>query len=66
MELLPARGRPVSQSVKAGWPSLLRRASPAVPISLHVEYLPKGTVKQNVDALRSDLGTLRRLLASRR
>ena len=33
------------------------------PISLHVEYLPKAGTEKNIDALRNDLKTLKRLLA---
>ncbi len=34
------------------------------PISLHVEYLHKAGVKKNIAALKQDLGTLRRWIAS--
>jgi sugar phosphate isomerase/epimerase len=36
----------------------------AGPISLHVEYLGSGTVQENLDALRRDLGVLRGWLQS--
>jgi sugar phosphate isomerase/epimerase len=36
----------------------------AGPISLHVEYLGRGTVQENLDALRRDLGVLRGWLQS--
>ncbi|WP_437206017.1 sugar phosphate isomerase/epimerase family protein [Planctomicrobium sp. SH664] len=36
----------------------------AGPLSLHVEYLPKGNLAENLDALRTDIETLRKLLAS--
>ncbi|MFP6619424.1 MAG: sugar phosphate isomerase/epimerase family protein [Pirellulaceae bacterium] len=44
--------------------SLLRQSSFSGPISLHVEYLPKGGVAANIAALKNDLATLRRLLVS--
>ena len=43
---------------------LLRQSSFSGPISLHVEYLPKAGVAANITALKNDLATLRRLLAS--
>jgi hypothetical protein len=34
------------------------------PISLHVEYLERGTTEENLDALRRDFGVLRSWLES--
>ena len=36
----------------------------AGPISVHVEYLPNGGVEENLQALKSDLQTLKKMLAS--
>lgn len=33
-------------------------------MSLHVEYLPKGTVRENLEAIRTDVASLRRLMAN--
>ena len=41
---------------------MLARSPFAGPISLHVEYLPKAGTEKNVEALRSDLKTLKELL----
>jgi sugar phosphate isomerase/epimerase len=38
---------------------MLKRTDFAGPISVHVEYLPKGTAQENLAALKADLATLR-------
>jgi sugar phosphate isomerase/epimerase len=43
--------------------SLLKQSPFSGPISLHVEYLPKAGVAPNIKALKTDLATLRKLLA---
>ena len=43
---------------------LIRQTAWSGPISLHVEYLPKAGVEENIAALRRDLATLRKLLRS--
>lgn len=42
----------------------LAKARFAGPVSVHVEYLPKAGVKENIEALRRDLATLRKLRES--
>jgi sugar phosphate isomerase/epimerase len=42
---------------------LLRRMEYSGPVSLHVEYLHDGGVEKNLAALKTDLATLRRLMA---
>lgn len=41
---------------------LLSKSAPAVPVSLHVEYLHTAGLQPNIDALGTDLVTLKRLL----
>ncbi len=41
---------------------LLKESKYAGPISLHVEYLPKAGLEKNIEALRIDLATLKKLL----
>jgi sugar phosphate isomerase/epimerase len=43
---------------------LLKRSGFAGPISLHVEYLPKGGSEENTAALKNDLRTLKSLLSN--
>jgi sugar phosphate isomerase/epimerase len=43
---------------------LLNGSKFAGPISVHVEYLPKAGAAENLQALKSDLATLRRMLAT--
>lgn len=43
---------------------MLRNSNFAGPISLHVEYLPQAGVDENLQALKTDLETLRKLLAA--
>ncbi len=43
--------------------TLLRQANFRGPISLHVEYLPQGSVDENLAAMKNDLATLRTWLA---
>ncbi len=38
---------------------MLRKTDFAGPVSVHVEYLPKGTVQENMTALKTDFATLR-------
>lgn len=42
--------------------AMLRESADDYPVSLHVEYLEHAGVKENVAALRKDLGTLKKLL----
>jgi sugar phosphate isomerase/epimerase len=42
--------------------SMLRRDGFQGPISLHVEYLPHGGTQENIEALRRDLGVLKKWL----
>jgi sugar phosphate isomerase/epimerase len=39
--------------------SMVRKSDFQGPISVHVEYLPKGSAQDNVAALRTDFATLR-------
>ncbi len=43
---------------------LLKRGHFSGPISLHVEYLPNAGSAENLQALKTDLGTLRKMLAT--
>lgn len=43
--------------------TMIRESGVTVPLSLHVEYLPKGDVPENLAAIRRDLQTLRELLS---
>lgn len=50
---------PLGTSVDPRFFELLKQDNYTGPISLHVEYLPAGSVEENVIALRRDLATLR-------
>lgn len=41
----------------------LSKLDPAIPVSLHVEYLPEAGAKENVEALRTDLALLETYLS---
>lgn len=43
---------------------LLNASNFSGPISVHVEYLPKGSIDENLQALKSDLQTLKKMLAA--
>ena len=43
---------------------MVRKSDFSGPISVHVEYLPQGDALANVEALKTDLATLRRLMES--
>lgn len=43
--------------------AMIRKSDFAGPLSLHVEYLPKGSVQENLDAIRRDLQALREYMS---
>lgn len=59
-----AEHAPLGTSINPKFFDLLSEDAYSGPISLHVEYLPEAGVDENVEALRQDLGKLRKYLAS--
>ncbi len=43
---------------------MLQQTDFAGPVSVHVEYLPKGSAQENLEALKTDFATLRKMLDS--
>jgi sugar phosphate isomerase/epimerase len=43
---------------------MLQQTDFAGPVSVHVEYLPKGSAQENLEALKADFATLRKMLDS--
>lgn len=53
---------PLGSGVDPAFFEMFLRDNLQVPVSLHVEYLPRGGTKANIESLRSDLKTLKKWL----